>query len=60
VTEGQKRAHRQSPGLPDDVVEKRDIFFAYRPRIGESEVEGLEDIQRFFMVLTPQGGKASG
>jgi hypothetical protein len=40
----------------DEIVEKGDIFFAYRPRIEASEPEGLGDVQRFFMVLKPEGG----
>jgi hypothetical protein len=40
----------------EEIVEKGDIYFAYRPRVGEDEAEGLGDIQRFFMVLKPQGG----
>ncbi len=53
----QNRTHRRPSDRPDEVVEKGDIYFAYRPKIGETEVEGLEDIQRFFMILKPKGGK---
>jgi hypothetical protein len=49
-----RQRHPQS--RDDDVVEKGDIYFIYRPRVGEDEAEGLEDIQRFFMVLKPEGG----
>jgi len=58
ATAGQKRAHGQSPDWADEVVEKGDIFFAYRPRIGEGEVEkdwGHPAV--FFMVLSPEGDK---
>ena len=48
ATAGQKRAHGQSPDWADEVVEKGDIFFAYRPRIGEGEVEGLGTSSGFF------------
>jgi hypothetical protein len=47
------RSDRSNTG--EAIVEKGDIFFAYRPRIGEDEIEGLADIQRFFMVLKPEG-----
>ena len=37
------------------VVEHGDIYFVYRPRVEEVSVAGIEDIQRFFVVLSPQG-----
>jgi hypothetical protein len=36
-------------------LERGDIFFFYRPRVGRDEVRSLEDVQRFFMLLHPQG-----
>lgn len=39
-----------------EVLERGDIFFLYRPRVEEEDPEGLGDVQRFFMVLRPQGG----
>lgn len=36
-----------------DPVEQGDIYFFYRPRIDVEEVQGLDDIQRFYMVLAP-------
>ena len=44
------------PAADEEIVEKGDIFFAYRPRVGEEEPAGIADVQRFFMVLKPQGG----
>jgi hypothetical protein len=35
------------------VVEQGDCFFFYRPRVGATEVDDLEDVQRFFVVLAP-------
>lgn len=35
------------------VVEKGDIYFFIRPDVDKSEVKGLGDIQRFYMVLNP-------
>ena len=32
-------------------LESGDIFFLYRPRVGESEVHSLDDVQRLFFVL---------
>ena len=48
---------RHAEARDEEVVEKGDIFFFYRPRVEQSEAEGLEDIQRFFMVLKPEGGR---
>jgi hypothetical protein len=39
------------------VVEHGDIFFFYRPKVGKEEVDGIEDVQRFYMVTAPEGGK---
>jgi hypothetical protein len=37
-------------------LERRDIFFFYRPRVGVPEVKRLEDVQRFFFILHPGRG----
>ena len=34
------------------TIEQGDIFFFYRPKIGIEEVEGIEDVQRFYMVTS--------
>jgi hypothetical protein len=36
------------------VLEQGDVFFIYRPRVGVEEVRGLDDVQRFFLVLEPE------
>jgi len=51
---------RQSRDVPqadvaEEVVEKGDIYFAYRPRIAEDVAESLSDVQRFYMVMKPEG-----
>lgn len=56
ATVRQKPAGGKRTKIDEEIIEKGDIYFAYRPRVGESEPEGLEDVQRFFMVLKPQGG----
>lgn len=38
-----------------ETLEKGDIFFLYRPAVEEEEVKGLEDVQRFFLLLHPEG-----
>jgi hypothetical protein len=35
------------------VLERGNIYFAYRPRVEEDTAGALEDIQRFFMILSP-------
>jgi hypothetical protein len=37
------------------VLERGDVFFFYRPRVELEEADGLEDVQRFFFVLKPDG-----
>ena len=48
-----KKQQDQEP----ELLEQGDIYFLYRPQVGEKEtrVEGLEEIQRFYMVLKPRG-----
>lgn len=46
-------------GEGEDLVEQGDIAFFYRPRVETDEAEGLGDVQRFFMVLKPQGADLS-
>lgn len=41
--------------VSEEIVEKGDIYFAYRPRIEEDKAEDLTDIQRFYMVMKPEG-----
>jgi len=39
------------------VVHKGDIFLLYRPEVQEEDdPEGLAEVQRFHVVLRPQGG----
>jgi hypothetical protein len=44
---------------PDGIetVEEGDIFFLYRPKVNEDEPSDADDMQRFFVVLRPRGGK---
>jgi hypothetical protein len=37
------------------IIEQGDIFFFYRPKVGTEEVEGIKDVQRFYMVTYPEG-----
>ena len=43
-----------------EVIEHGDIFFFYRPKVGTEEVEDIEDVQRFYMVTSPEEGGRKG
>ena len=36
-----------------DVLERGNIYFVYRPKVEHASAAGLEDIQRFFVILSP-------
>jgi len=36
------------------IIEQGDIFFFYRPKVGTEEVEDIKDVQRFYMVTSPE------
>lgn len=38
-----------------DVLERGDMFFLYRPKVDNEHPEDLDDVQRFYLVLTPDG-----
>jgi Protein of unknown function (DUF2795) len=40
-----------------NIIEKGDIFFFYRPKVGTEEVENISDVQRFYMVTSPEDVK---
>lgn len=40
-----------------DVIERGDIFFFYRPKVEKEEVQGKRDVERFYIVLNPDGKK---
>jgi hypothetical protein len=37
------------------VLETGDLFFFYRPRVDAEAVRSLDDVQRFFLVMKPDG-----
>jgi hypothetical protein len=41
------------------VLERSDMYFAYRPRIDVAAARRLADVQRLYMLLSPHGGKGS-
>ena len=40
-----------------EILEQGDAYFFYRPRVGVAEVSSLQDVQRFFLVLKPDGDR---
>jgi hypothetical protein len=36
-----------------ELLERGNVFFAYRPRVDHEEVRGLVDVQRLFVILEP-------
>lgn len=38
-----------------DILERGNIYFLYRPKVEQEEVNNLDDIQRFYIVLEPHG-----
>jgi hypothetical protein len=38
-----------------EVLERGNIYFVFRPKVEHTSAEGLEDIQRFFVILSPYG-----
>jgi hypothetical protein len=54
VKEDNGNKHKES-----QIIEHGDIFFLYRPKIGTEEVEDIGDVQRFYMVISPEDGYGS-
>jgi hypothetical protein len=56
-----KRGHKVKARLQikdkNGVIEHGDIFFFYRPKIGVQEVKDIENVQRFYMVTSPDSKK---
>ncbi len=48
-------APSQSESLESEVLERGNIFFFYRPSARGPAPQGLTDIQRFHLVLSPEG-----
>lgn len=40
-----------------EVLEQGDAYFFYRPRVGAGDVDDLSDVQRFFVILKPDGDR---
>jgi hypothetical protein len=40
------------------VLESGNIYFVYQPKVDQTEVKGMEDLQRFYVVLRPRGSQS--
>ena len=40
---------------PIETLERGNVYFLFRPKIAEESPEKLEDVQRMFLVLSPEG-----
>lgn len=48
---------QDEPEHPEaETAERGDIFFFYRPKVNEHDPEGLDDVQRFHVVMRKRGG----
>ncbi|MGC9541303.1 hypothetical protein [Streptomyces sp. UG1] len=45
--------------MASDVIERGDIYFAYRPRVEQEKAQDIEDVQRLFVILQPSDGNHS-
>jgi hypothetical protein len=45
--------------MANDVIERGDIYFAYRPRVEQERVHDIEEVQRLFVILQPSDGNHS-
>ena len=43
----------------EKIVEHGDIFFFYRPKVGTEEVKDIENVQRFYMVTSPDNSNTN-
>lgn len=42
--------------MASQIIERGDVYFAYRPRVESEQVSGVEDVQRLYVLLQPAGG----
>ena len=36
------------------ILEQGDIFFFFRPKASSKDIKSIEDVRRFYMVLSPE------
>jgi hypothetical protein len=55
---GQGKEVKTRPDPEVEIQEKGEIFFFYRPKVGKDEAHGPDDVQRMYIVLRPESGRA--
>ncbi|HHP7229236.1 MAG TPA: hypothetical protein ACFCUY_00065 [Xenococcaceae cyanobacterium] len=48
-------AQNQEQQQKTAILEQGNIYFCYRPKVEQHDVTGLDDVQRFYLVLSPHG-----
>ncbi|MDQ2803793.1 MAG: hypothetical protein M3Y41_14385 [Pseudomonadota bacterium] len=51
---GQARTGQKAAKSEVEVVEQGDVDFVFRPKVDQPDPAGLEDVERFFVVLRPR------
>src|SRR5881396_2963533 len=52
---GKSKKPSKAKSANGKVIEHGDIFFFYRPKIDTEVVKDIESVQRFYMVISPDG-----
>ena len=47
----------QKQPAKSEVIEQGDIYFIFRPKVEQNDPKGVQDVERFYMVLSPEGRK---
>lgn len=50
-----QKSKKRRVAQQSEILEKGLIYFFYRPKVGVEKVEGFSDVQRFYILLWPQG-----
>ncbi|MGW1911466.1 hypothetical protein ACWCQS_12195 [Streptomyces sp. NPDC002076] len=45
--------------MANDILERGDIYFVYRPRVEQDQAHDIEDVQRLFVILQPSDSDRS-
>ncbi|CAH9140305.1 unnamed protein product [Cuscuta epithymum] len=53
----EKKSQSRTSDPSVEVQERGEIFFFYRPKVGEEEAHDRDDVQRLYIVLRPESGQ---
>lgn len=54
MAESRKKKEKKNEKKKVETLERGNIYFLYRPKVEDENPEGLSDVQRFYMVLSPE------